>query len=175
VIYVTSDTHFNHKNILLYEPENRPFNDLSHMNETLIANWNAVVKPEDLVIHMGDVCMGPKENHAGFRARLNGTIWLVKGNHDRSDTFCLETLKMDKVFDSLMFVYKGVKFFCKHEPSEWDKEFDIGLCGHVHGEWKSNHDQKGRLLINCGVDVWGCKPVSLDTIIEYRYDSTTGA
>lgn len=43
--FFTSDTHFNHANIIRFC--NRPFNDVEQMNETLIANWNRVVQPED--------------------------------------------------------------------------------------------------------------------------------
>ena len=28
------------------------------MNETIIANWNRVVGPEDIVFHLGDFCLG---------------------------------------------------------------------------------------------------------------------
>lgn len=35
-VWVTSDTHFSHKNIIEYC--NRPFKDIYHMNETLVKN-----------------------------------------------------------------------------------------------------------------------------------------
>ncbi len=37
-VFFTSDTHFNHTNIIRFC--SRPFKDVEHMNETLIANWN---------------------------------------------------------------------------------------------------------------------------------------
>ena len=39
-VFFTSDTHFNHTNIIRFC--SRPFKDVEHMNETLIANWNRV-------------------------------------------------------------------------------------------------------------------------------------
>lgn len=45
-IYVTSDTHFNHENIIKYCK--RPYENANKMNESLIKNWNKVVKKEDL-------------------------------------------------------------------------------------------------------------------------------
>ena len=29
-----------------------------HMNETIIANWNSVVGPDDIIFHLGDFCLG---------------------------------------------------------------------------------------------------------------------
>ncbi len=51
-IWFTSDTHFGHANIIRFC--DRPFKDIQEMNERLIANWNAVVRPGDSVYHMGD-------------------------------------------------------------------------------------------------------------------------
>ena len=61
MIYLTSDLHFNHVNILKYEPVNRPFETLEEMNETLIANWNAKVSAKDTVYVLGDLAMGTVE------------------------------------------------------------------------------------------------------------------
>lgn len=55
-VFFTSDTHFNHTNIIKYCQ--RPFRDIYEMNETLIANWNNVVAPDDIVFHLGDFCLG---------------------------------------------------------------------------------------------------------------------
>jgi calcineurin-like phosphoesterase family protein len=62
VIFFTSDTHFWHKNVIAYC--SRPYQSLEEMNQDLITRWNARVKPEDTVYHLGDVCFGPKEKLA---------------------------------------------------------------------------------------------------------------
>lgn len=46
-LFFTSDTHFNHTNILQYC--NRPFKTIDQMNETIITNWNRVVGPDDVI------------------------------------------------------------------------------------------------------------------------------
>ena len=98
-VFFTSDTHFNHTNIIRFC--NRPFKDVAHMNETIIANWNSVVGPDDIIFHLGDFCLGGSAEwinvlifHLGdfclggsaewinVLNRLNGKIYLIAGNHD---------------------------------------------------------------------------------------------
>ena len=47
MIYFISDTHFNHHNILTYEPVSRPFKDIHDMNEYIIERWNEKVTDYD--------------------------------------------------------------------------------------------------------------------------------
>lgn len=79
-VYFTSDTHFNHTNIIGFC--NRPFKDVNEMNETLIANWNRVVGADDIVFHLGDFCFGNSTEWTSILNRLNGKIYLILGNHD---------------------------------------------------------------------------------------------
>lgn len=80
MIYFISDTHFNHSNIIEYC--NRPFNDIKEMNDTLINNWNSVVKKDDIVYHLGDFALADEEKLKELYSKLNGTIILIRGNHD---------------------------------------------------------------------------------------------
>ena len=77
-IFITADNHFFHGNIIRYC--NRPFNSYQEMNEVMIKKWNDKVSKNDLVIHLGDFAF---RNKAGLiRPKLNGTIILIRGNHD---------------------------------------------------------------------------------------------
>lgn len=80
MIYVTSDLHLNHKNIIAYS--NRPFNSLAEMNEGLIKEWNRKVKPQDIIIHIGDFFFGSDVELLDLFGKLNGQIKLISGNHD---------------------------------------------------------------------------------------------
>ena len=53
-----------------------------HMNETIIANWNSVVGPDDIIFHLGDFCLGGSAEWINVLNRLNGKIYLIAGNHD---------------------------------------------------------------------------------------------
>ena len=83
-IYLISDTHFNHANIIKYC--NRPFSDVEEMNKTIIKDWNNVVRYNDTVYFLGDLILSKNK---GKRARelinsiLNGNITIIKGNHDK--------------------------------------------------------------------------------------------
>lgn len=75
-IWVISDTHFGHTNILEYA--NRPFQNVDDMNEYMVERWNSVVKEGDKVYHLGDVYF----KDASMLSQLNGKKRLILGNHD---------------------------------------------------------------------------------------------
>ncbi len=79
-VFFTSDTHFNHKNILTYC--SRPFDSIEKMNEAIIANWNSKVPVDGIVFHCGDFALGGSEVWHKILPRLNGQIHLILGNHD---------------------------------------------------------------------------------------------
>lgn len=76
-IWIVSDTHFGHENIIKYC--SRPFKNAAEMDEVMIERWNAVVKPDDSVYHLGDVFMSTGWKHL---PRLMGRKRLILGNHD---------------------------------------------------------------------------------------------
>ena len=80
-LFFTSDLHFYHKNIIDFC--SRPFENIEHMNAMLIKNWNSVVQPDDDVIIAGDFMFSSNlEYLENILNQLNGTKWLVLGNHD---------------------------------------------------------------------------------------------
>lgn len=134
--WVISDTHFGHENIIRYC--NRPFKDAYHMNTEMINNWNAVVDPNDYVIHCGDFCFGDPANYIH---KLNGMITLVLGNHDKNTLRFLKNNQVSKfrVVDELVITYKSKRVLFFHYPV-WQDQYkamrcmnhDILLYGHVH-------------------------------------------
>src|SRR5579859_2101998 len=107
-IFVISDTHFNHKNILTFkDKDDRLFRgdrfvDVDAMNEFMIAKWNEKVRPQDKIYHLGDVYFGPADEADKILARLNGRKRLILGNHDKSKDPILykhfKTIVMWRVF-----------------------------------------------------------------------------
>ena len=78
--YFTSDTHFGHENIIKYCK--RPFTSVEEHDATLIKNWNDVVPEDGIVFHLGDVAFGNPNRVNEILSQLNGTIYLIIGNHD---------------------------------------------------------------------------------------------
>ena len=88
-IWLISDTHFNHANILNFADHagnlTRPeFDNVEQMDECMIERWNSVVKPSDIVYHLGDVLFGDNKQEwmDTHWAKLHGKKRLVIGNHD---------------------------------------------------------------------------------------------
>lgn len=162
MIYYTSDTHFNHANIIRYC--NRPFKSVNGMNHEMIKRWNEVVNPEDTVFHLGDFAMGMYSVWPNFCQALNGRKILILGNHDRKREKML-AVGFHEVYDSIS--HEG--WLLVHNP--------IGLigkvlCGHVHDKWRRHHDEK-RDIINVGVDVHNFYPVTLEQLLKVPYDAQT--
>lgn len=160
--FFTADTHFGHANIIRYC--NRPFKDAVEMNETIIANWNAVVQPDDYVYHLGDFAfwrdhgMTPRD----YRRRLNGRIHFIRGNHDKGiEQFrdCFEWLK-----DYNEITVEGQKIVLMHYAMRvWNRSHHGSwmLYGHSHG---SLPDDPHARSLDVGVDCHGFKPVSFNEL-----------
>lgn len=134
-IWVVSDTHFNHANILNFKDKfrnpTREFDSVQQMNEIMIQNWNKVVKPGDKVYHLGDVFFGDKEWFKKNWPRLNGKKRLVVGNHDdvkflSSGNF-FEKVYMWRIFKEFDIVLTHVPI---HESSF--RKVSRNVHGHIH-------------------------------------------
>jgi len=83
-IFITSDTHFGHAGVCRFLTDEgtklRPWDNAEDMDEAMIENWNAVVRPKDKTYHLGDVVINRKALKT--LSRLNGDKVLIKGNHD---------------------------------------------------------------------------------------------
>lgn len=129
--YIISDTHFGHANSLTFKKaDGSPLRDFSssfEMDEYMIHQWNSVVRPEDKVIHLGDVVINKK--FLPLLDRLNGKKKLIMGNHDLWDVSVLSQyfydVKAYRVFDKHVFSHIPV-----HRESIG--RFKANVHGHLH-------------------------------------------
>lgn len=179
--FFTSDTHFGHARII--ELSGRPFSSVEEMNETMVERWNAVVGTSDIVYHLGDAVMGLFEDNVKYLGQLNGTKFLVPGNHDRVSSVERPSRRERfrhfyedngfTILDEQFTLSVGSEAFdVSHYPFEGDSHDEDRhaalrpvrqgrrlLHGHVHEKWKVKDDQ-----FNVGVDVNDFTPIHEDVI-----------
>lgn len=80
VDFVTSDHHSGHARTI--ESAERPFASLPAMRDGLIAAWNRVAGPEDVVLRLGDLALGDRGESFAATAALHGRKLLIPSNHD---------------------------------------------------------------------------------------------
>ncbi len=125
----------------------------------MIANWNAVVRHDDDVWHLGDFALGADAKHVrSVFHRLNGIKRLVVGNHDRQATLDLPWAA--KPAHMATTSIDGVRVvMCHYGLRVWPgmRRKAISLYGHSHGRLPG-----ASMSLDVGVDCWGFTPVCLD-------------
>ena len=149
-VWITSDTHYSHKNICrgvtawrtkegeIPVSQTRDFATIEKMNSTIVNNINEVVGQDDMLIHLGDWSFGGFEQIREFWDRIIcKNIHLVLGNHDHH---------IENNRDGSQGLFKSVshyntleigqfKFRLMHYPiSSWDGlgKGVMHLHGHCH-------------------------------------------
>lgn len=158
-ILIISDTHFGHK-ALKKRIGSRP----SNFEEMIIRNWNRMVAPEDMIIHLGDLFIGNQSIWLETAAKLNGNKILVKGNHDERSyswymnkgfNFCCESFTWNLFGYNIMFTHKPVA----------EGDFDINIHGHLHdGRHRDMTTDERHILIS--LEKNGYQPQLLNTLVR---------
>lgn len=155
-IYVISDTHFGHANIITYAQ--RPFASVSDMDEHMIEAWNRTVRPQDHVYHLGDVAVSQQVLNAVL-PRLHGHKRLVLGNHDNHAPIqdyarYFEKILVWRLFKPLLLTHVPI------HPGSFGKA-QVNVHGHLH-----ESPSPAGPYINVCVEQIDYTPVHLDTLIS---------
>lgn len=187
-IWVISDTHFLHKNILTFRDgasgklvRGDDFADVDEMNEHMIERWNSVVKQGDIVYHLGDVMMGDKDEFKKLWPRLNGSKRLIVGNHDdvkflASGGF-FQKISMWRMFPEFGLMFSHVPLHKSSLKRHWVSRRDHSLLGYwqqrfihrhnsllnVHGHIHQNPSPKGPYR-NVSVEAINYTPVNIEEL-----------
>ncbi|MDV3251756.1 metallophosphoesterase family protein [Devosia sp. BK] len=159
MLWFTSDNHFADPRVLRID--RRPFANMPKHDAALIANWNAVVAPDDEVWHLGDFARGTTEEVEALLAQLNGTKHLIIGNNDPQTT--LEAKGWASIQHYVELTIDGQLFVICHYPFRtWNKmgKKSINLHGHSHGKLTPIPRQ-----FDVGVDAQDLRPQSIEHII----------
>lgn len=138
--YYIADTHFGHEAIIGLC--SRPFNSVREMDDFLVEAWNSVVRPTDIIYHLGDFSFGGAAHAKAIFRRLNGRKILILGNHDIDrDGRALDYL-CDLAWDqapthALTTTDGGERVFLSHYAHRvWpsSNRGSVHFYGHSHGQ-----------------------------------------
>lgn len=164
-IYLISDLHLDHANIINYCARPFSFSDVDEMNNVLIDNWNNTVG-NNPVYFLGDLSFGRGSRPADYWLRkLKGDIHFIRGNHETG-------VKDSKDYEILE--YKNHKFLLLHDPDTLPIKWDGWV---IHGHTHNNEMKKYPFIngekktINVSAELLNYKPIDLDFIISLKLDS----
>jgi calcineurin-like phosphoesterase family protein len=181
-VFITSDTHYAHKNICRGVTDwrtqdgevpvgsTRDFDTIEQMNERLVNGINNVVGQDDTLILLGDVSFGGFENIGIFLDRLIcKNIHLILGNHDTHIENNRENIQSRflSVQHYLEVNINDKNFVLCHYPLQsWNglNKGVIHLHGHVH--LPANRKFGNGKRMDVGVDGNDMVPYSIDAIIK---------
>lgn len=173
-IFITSDTHFQHSNILNFRDKTtgklirgEKFSNVDEMNEFMIDRWNSVVKNGDIVYHLGDVVIGDQEWLKTNWPRLRGSKRLIIGNHDDikflSSGGFFKKVAMWRKFPEFGLILTHVPLHpgtLKQGSSEDTESFAFkNLHGHIH----QNASPEGPYQNVC-VEVTNYTPINIEEL-----------
>lgn len=161
--HLISDTHFNHSK--LDEWGGRSGNWQEKLWEGLQS-----IPSEDVLIHLGDICIGEdQEIHDGIISLTSRKI-LVLGNHDKkSKTWYMEH-GWDFVCDSFELIYLGHYLYFSHRPQPEMGHFTQNIHGHTHGNLHRSEEYLSYYDTNYHKDISpelvGYSPLRLNTFVK---------
>ena len=188
-IYLTSDLHFGHRNVIRFC--NRPFVDEKDMMAGLIKNWNEKVKPNDFIFSLGDFSwFTGRHQIKKLVSVLRGRKYFVPGNHCKEGMYELvddpdfhECADVTVLFvrgqegDPRFADKKVFEIVLSHYPLTCWSHSDYDNCyqffGHIHSQAGTPlaefgnpiHIKPGKQM-DVGCDRWGYAPIDLFDAIK---------
>jgi calcineurin-like phosphoesterase family protein len=158
-IWFTSDTHFGHKGVI--DLCGRPWETTDEMDEGMIERWNEEVPRNGTVFHLGDVSFCRQARTLEILNRLNGTIYLVEGNHDNLNVECRKRFQLVRPYYEIK-VGKHKVVMCHYPILSWNRMAHgaFHLHGHSHGNMKPSLHRR----MDVGVDCWDYRPIPFEMI-----------
>jgi calcineurin-like phosphoesterase family protein len=163
--YIISDTHFNHRKLIVagYRPEDFEAKILNSFNR---------IGSEDILIHLGDISIGKEiDFHQNTLSKFKFRKYLVRGNHDKRSVSWYLNNGWNFVCDSFSLNMFGKNLTFTHKPVTINKD-EINVHGHIH----SLHREKeydgfvyGVNHVNVSPEVVGYNVISLRSLIERKF------
>lgn len=164
-IFFTADTHFGHKNVVAYDES--PFGSIRERDEAIITRWNQKVGPEDTVYHLGDFALGSEQYAGAIASRLNGKIYLIKGNHEKVALSESVVWRFESIEGYREEHVNGNLFVMFHYPiHEWNRCHRGSFMLHGHTHRNDDYDPRFRRM-NVGIMNCGYAPVSAKEVTTH--------
>jgi calcineurin-like phosphoesterase family protein len=177
--WFTADTHFWHKGNLHHRKPT--YATVEEMHTDLIEKWNARVKVNDKVYHLGDLSFAGLEKTVAVIGQLNGCIKLVPGNHDDPKLMRkLEALGLIEVLPPLFDLKlvgtaaePGARIVLCHYPLMTWNRMHYGAL-HLHGHCHGNLSDDGKVRrMDVGIDAHGrSAPIELELVVQHLAERT---
>lgn len=175
-IWIITDTHLGHDKMVEYCGRPKDHSDI------ILKNIHEMVGDDDILIHLGDVCIGHDEDwNSRITAKAKINI-LIRGNHDHQTDNWYMNHGWYFVAEKIEKSFFGKKVMLSHFPAPIG-DYDVNLHGHFHNslqrllrrEWVtdteeernkkdlSNLNPKSKLL---AIESTDYKPVLLNSLLK---------
>lgn len=135
-IYHTSDWHIGHRNILKYRSG---FESIEEHDNTLIENYNSIIRKRDLVYFHGDMVF--TQDGLEKIKLLKGIKILILGNHDK-----LKSREYLTVFNDIVGPLNKGGIWLSHHPIHPQELYNKpNIHGHTHNQMVMIKHQNGQL------------------------------
>lgn len=183
LIYLTADLHYQHKNIITLDDRNQ-YKDLSEMEEDIRTKLQETLKPEHILIDLGDMFFGTRDNKLkALISSIPCPIYKILGNHDKEDYFISRSDMFLGIYDSFILELRdGTRITLTHYPIlDYPYMYSGGLelFGHTHGHLDSFIDSIPYLMLDLGFSAGYSKKTGkfihkLSDILDYFRNTKMG-
>lgn len=168
-IWVSSDPHFNHHNILKFTDHDGKlirgdkFKDIDEMNEHIVQEHNKLVSPQDHYYCLGDVAFSKDASKiSNLLSRMNGKKRLILGNHDD----IVNQPWLIQHFEKIMIwrIFKEFEVTLSHIPlheSSIQEKSKWNVHGHIHQNKSPTNKH-----INVSMEAINYQPQHLETLLK---------
>lgn len=186
-IWFTSDWHLAHGNIIEYCE--RPFDTVEQMDNEILKNTKAFVRPDDTLYLLGDIIWKDNEHYREMIKSIDCHRVLISGNHDASWRFHKKGAKVaekwvnegvfEEVLERKLIEIEGQSVLLCHFPYSTDSRHDTKYSAHLpddkgawlfHGHVHQHWTYKSPRQLNVGVDVWNYFPISWEYASEAMFN-----
>lgn len=167
-IFFCSDHHFGHTRLYTeFKLENghpaRNFISSDEADEIMIQRHNSVVRANDRVYFLGDVCFHKK--HLYKVGKMTGRKVLIKGNHD-----LLELKDYAQYFDDIRGVHQFKGVIMSHIPLHEESlaRWGFNVHGHLHTNNIKINGVNDKRYLNVSMEQIDYTPISLENVMKYK-------